>query len=1258
MKQQQQDSIMDTKSERLLFTRKRLIRSIEMHITTIAMFTKHTAPAIQIVRKEALEACWAELIKNSRAIEATQDWFGTDEYLDEHEATHEKYIAALVMLHNTMPKQTETLHRALNTVRGTQRTRSCIKKTIVRPIKRSNVLDSPQNRASIRLSATEKLSPPPIKLFGGRLVNAPEFTSTYESPLTNTLPSIPKYDAPKKTNIFGNFQKCNICRTNTHFTYACTKLVAIEPTEREQFIREKGLCINCLHFHSDGKCTSRVSCKLCGQRHNSMLHVIKGIHSLPTVNNINVLNAYHSNSQTVQVIEMPGDFSTHDQNHSRNTVVSDPVKMQNNIDFAESAIEQISMRNLITNLLCKTLWVPTAQINMRIISAHESVTYMLRHKATLTLVSKVDSQFSKQINVLPDPNIVALTHHSSFQSWPCLQNTKVNPLMNTKNRVNILEIIRENGLDVGVLESKPDQSIARETQLGWIFTGGGIRIMLTSGTLRTFDDCLTNGLVFCESKEQTEIKICRLKIVNFGVASVLDLAIQPLFKIEDDSEFTKDVVRQKGHVELQQSVDPEHNRLNVSSEDNELNERCKSIDDTNRKLIQQSMKQKRRLISIEATLNTLNAKISYAESELIALQGLFDAIQGDRKEHMRCLQQNLDQLQIQIDQERKQAVKTCEQSSSETLQWDFDTPPKSLSALHHLPISDNVIVSSAFNSNSKFSAHSTDVQNYSRNVITTAVARSKLNNRFIIAKNFMEQGSTNNFNTERFNETSRLPVERMNTPIISAIVAHKLRFRITFALVLKADATKINLLVAPNFKHHSLLQLWSNLDIVFVNEQMGKFNCVYVSLGIVGRNMDLVNEVLENKFCQSVARETLLRWTFTGGGNRLNFGPLTFTAQTYDDQLVDEIHMEGQRILWHSPVSIETKSYRFKTVTFEAAREQVLTMRSLLKIIENIYAWRPEFERKMKIRFCVDNYPDLLETRKEARKVMSSTLSEFEATLTRSIELLLSYYRIDIIGMPPIATIIDELCKFISSKNHSLSIAHAIKRFAMVNMSLQQYHQKPGFLEVSLPIQSNIFVRFLRMKTNANAHVGYLRISLFIRFRFGYFLGIDTEFSYHRANRQQQNQLNKLVQKSSQGIETIELVEQFKAEAGIQKFDQANDKPRPSDFQAFVIATLTTNKQNFSNQIQNRMIIWLCLGLLPLNTSAAIDSKLFSNVSYRFYVKAILVSRDTELVSSNSSSMATSFLNVSNESSKSSSKESRFKKSDSLELSNNHYHSL
>lgn len=184
-----------------------------------------------------------------------------------------------------------------------------------------------------------------------------------------------------------NARKCNICKNSTtHFTYACPELSATVPTERERFVREKGLCINCLHFHKVENCTSRFSCKFCKQRHNSMLHVPEKIHHLTTTDDIDSLVTDNPDldPDTIQAIEMASEFCAHltdEPGHSRVMLATAIIKVEciNRFLYAKSLFDQGPTGNLITERLCKALNLPIERMNMPIIGVCDTVTYKVRY---------------------------------------------------------------------------------------------------------------------------------------------------------------------------------------------------------------------------------------------------------------------------------------------------------------------------------------------------------------------------------------------------------------------------------------------------------------------------------------------------------------------------------------------------------------------------------------------------------------------------------------------------------------------------------------------------------------------------------------------------------------------------------------------------------------------------------------------------------------------------------------------------------------
>lgn len=240
---------------------------------------------------------------------------------------------------------------------------------------------------------------------------------------------------PKKSKTFVNMEsmrKCNICVGNTtHFTYLCPELLATAPIDRERFVNEKGLCTNCLHFHKVENCTSRFSCKICKQRHNSALHLSEKCNHVSVTDRINELMIENPelDHEAVQAIEMAGEIVAHVNDGFRSPVLLATavikIECENRVLYAKSLIDQGSTANLISERVCKALDLPMERMNMPITGVCDTVSYKVRYRATFTLKSMVNPNYSVKINALIVPKITTLNQHVSFQEWPHLSNIEL-----------------------------------------------------------------------------------------------------------------------------------------------------------------------------------------------------------------------------------------------------------------------------------------------------------------------------------------------------------------------------------------------------------------------------------------------------------------------------------------------------------------------------------------------------------------------------------------------------------------------------------------------------------------------------------------------------------------------------------------------------------------------------------------------------------------------------------------------------------------
>lgn len=77
----------------------------------------------------------------------------------------------------------------------------------------------------------------------------------------------------KKSSNIVNIQKTCVACDNEHMLFMCPEFLAIAEDDRRDLVKFRNLCYNCLRQeHSVKECKVRTSCKVCGRRHNTLIH--------------------------------------------------------------------------------------------------------------------------------------------------------------------------------------------------------------------------------------------------------------------------------------------------------------------------------------------------------------------------------------------------------------------------------------------------------------------------------------------------------------------------------------------------------------------------------------------------------------------------------------------------------------------------------------------------------------------------------------------------------------------------------------------------------------------------------------------------------------------------------------------------------------------------------------------------------------------------------------------------------------------------
>lgn len=178
---------MTSKSERLLFSRRRIITDIETQCKKITEYDENTAPAVIVGRKGILEKLFNEF-------ENTKGWVGNEDYLKESSAIHALYCDACDHLSQLMPADAIAMHETIMIGRREpimyENNNENFRNEPINPLideQPDNVDDAPVDQAN-GLFTNIKLPPLRIKAFTGDKLEWADFKSSCETAF-HTIPN-------------------------------------------------------------------------------------------------------------------------------------------------------------------------------------------------------------------------------------------------------------------------------------------------------------------------------------------------------------------------------------------------------------------------------------------------------------------------------------------------------------------------------------------------------------------------------------------------------------------------------------------------------------------------------------------------------------------------------------------------------------------------------------------------------------------------------------------------------------------------------------------------------------------------------------------------------------------------------------------------------------------------------------------------------------------------------------------------------------
>lgn len=200
---------------------------------------------------------------------------------------------------------------------------------------------------------------------------------------------------------------CRICR-HPHALRKCSRFLDMNITQRESIVKTYGYCVNCLaHNHSEGSCFTKTGCKICHQKHHTLLHS-------------------HPRCQTSSSPpRQSGDRSKTVETAKKEELSTPPMRSYSNLDH--TSLSALLKQNAITLL-------PTILVKICCQSEDNVVRCLLDSGSRSSCItSRIVEKLHLATLALEDETICPLTMISIHD-----HNVQLQTILKVKNRISML----------------------------------------------------------------------------------------------------------------------------------------------------------------------------------------------------------------------------------------------------------------------------------------------------------------------------------------------------------------------------------------------------------------------------------------------------------------------------------------------------------------------------------------------------------------------------------------------------------------------------------------------------------------------------------------------------------------------------------------------------------------------------------------------------------------------------------------------------
>ncbi|XP_022829237.1 uncharacterized protein LOC111358355 [Spodoptera litura] len=267
--------------------------------------------------------------------------------------------------------------------------------------------------------------------------------------------------------------KCPVCKNN-HTIYQCVKFKSMPIETRIERVKQLNLCTNCLRAGHDEQRCRLSSCRLCTQRHNTLLH-----------NSNTVPKASISSEECVVLPTMQEQKQTESNSVTLSSVHHNQVLLSTAIINIQDSyglthkvralLDNGSTSSFITETLRIKLGIPSYSTSL-LVQGLNNQSSKITQRCDVTISSLTNSGYTTDVNCFIVPHITQLIPTSQINCNSFSIPARIHladPSFSTPSEVQMLlgadifwDVLLNNHIALG--KNKPTLI---ETTLGWLVTG-------------------------------------------------------------------------------------------------------------------------------------------------------------------------------------------------------------------------------------------------------------------------------------------------------------------------------------------------------------------------------------------------------------------------------------------------------------------------------------------------------------------------------------------------------------------------------------------------------------------------------------------------------------------------------------------------------------------------------------------------------------------------------------------------------------------